>query len=37
MSVEKNAERLLFLIPFVASQKDGVPLATLREMLGKNF
>lgn len=33
MSVEKNAERLLFLIPFVASQKDGVPLATLREML----
>ena len=34
MSVEEDAERLLFLIPFVASHEDGVPLATLREMLG---
>jgi proteasome accessory factor C len=34
MSVEEDAERLLFLIPFVASHEEGVPLAELREMLG---
>jgi proteasome accessory factor C len=34
MSVEVDAERLLFLIPFVASHEEGVPLAELREMLG---